>query len=104
MIYEFYCQKCNAIDEVVRLAKDSSLPYHCPDCGGLAKRHYTVPQTITKGEDIATYNPAFGQVVTDAQAKRMAKERGWVEVGNEDVAKHTAPPIRKSYDETDYFL
>lgn len=105
MIYEFYCSECNAIDEVVRPASDCNLPYNCPDCGKLARRHYTVPQTITKGEDIPTFNPAFGQVCTNAQAQRMARERGWVEVGNEDVAKHTPPPQRKAYDdENDYFL
>ena len=33
------------------------------------------------------YNPAFGKAVSNLEAKRLAKEKGWVEVGNEPVEK-----------------
>ena len=42
--------------------------------------------------------------MTDNQAKKEAKRRGLIEVGNEDVAKHIEGPKRISYDSTDYFL
>jgi hypothetical protein len=60
--------------------------------------------TITQGEDAPYLHPAFGTVMTNKQAAAEAKRRGWVEVGNEDVAKHTPPPARKEYEENDYFL
>jgi hypothetical protein len=79
-------------------------PYHCPDCNSVAVKQLTLPQVITEGEQIPYMHPAFGTVMTDKQAKAEAKRRGWVEVGNEDVSKHTSPPPRKSYEDNDYFL
>ena len=104
MKYEFYCPKCNAIDEVIRKMEHATDPYMCPDCNSVTRRHYTAPMVKTKGEEKPYFHPAFGQVVTDSQAKQMAKDRGWVEVGNEDVHKHTPGPKRVSYDSPDYFL
>ncbi len=104
MIYEFYCVNCDAIDEVMRPMEESGLPYTCPECDGDTRRHYVAPAIKTQGEQIPYFHPAFGRVVTDNEAKTEARQRGWVEVGNEDVAKHTAAPTRKSYDSDDYFL
>lgn len=104
MKYEFYCKPCNAIDEVERPMSEATLPYQCPDCGGPTSRHYTAPQVITKGEQVPYFHPAFGKVVTDNQAKQLAREKGWVEVGNEDIAKHTPAPKRDNYDFNDYFV
>lgn len=103
-LYEFYCAKCNAIDEVVRPIAQATLKYACPECKSDTERRYSTPQVITKGEQIAYLHPAFGQVMTDSQAKAEAKRRGLVEVGNEDVHKHIDPPKRVSYDSPDYFL
>ena len=102
--YEFYCRPCNAIDEIVRPMSQAKDPYRCPDCKSETKRHYTPPQVITEGEQIPYLHPAFGTVMTDNQAKKEAKRRGLIEVGNEDVAKHIEGPKRVSYDSTDYFL
>lgn len=33
------------------------------------------------------FNQALGTVCTDSEARQIAKERGLIEVGNEDVAK-----------------
>ena len=104
MKYEFYCKKCNAIDEVVRAMDHATDPYMCPECGDETRRNYTAPQVITKGEQIPYFHPAFGKVMTDKQASDLARSQGMIEVGNEDVAKHTAAPKRAAYDERDYFL
>jgi putative FmdB family regulatory protein len=104
MKYEFYCKKCNAIDEVIRTMDKATDPYMCPDCGEETRRNYTVPQVITKGEQIPYFHPAFGKVMTDKQAAEHARSKGLVEVGNENVAKHTPAPRRVAYDEPDYFM
>jgi putative FmdB family regulatory protein len=102
--YEFFCKPCNAIDEVVRAMKHANDPYQCPDCSGPTKKLFSRVQTITKGEDQKLMHPAFGTPMTNREAAAEAKRRGWIEVGNEDVGKHTEPPKRASYDENDYFL
>lgn len=102
-IYEFYCKKCNAIDEIVRPMHEASLPYNCPECGEVTSRKYTVPNVQTEGEQIPYVHPAFGTVMTDKQARAEAKARGWVEVGN-DTQDNISPPTHKSYEENDYFL
>ena len=98
MIYEFYCKNCDAIDEIERPMHEASLPYECPECDAPMKKHYTVPNTITKGEQIPYFHPAFGKVMTDRQAKMEARRNGWDEVGNEDVKKHIGPPPRQEYE------
>ena len=98
MIYEFFCKECNAIDEINRPAHEATLPYHCPECDMVMKRQYNVPNTITKGEQIPYFHPAFGKVLTDREAKAEARQNGWEEIGNENVAKHTPPPKRYEYE------
>ena len=105
MIYEFFCKKCNAIDEVRRHHMDMDEPVHCPDCNGAMKRHYTPPVVKTQGESIPYFHPTLGQLVkSDAHAAEIARSRGLVEVGNEDIHKHTGPVKRHNYDSPDYFL
>ena len=101
-VYEFDCKHCNAIDEVTRPAAECKEPYRCPDCDAVCQRHYTAPQVITQGEQVKYFHPAFGKVMSDLDAKREAKARGLIEVGNEDPNKHIAPPVT-NYDEPDYF-
>jgi putative FmdB family regulatory protein len=96
--YEFFCKRCNAIDEVVRPMSDSNLAYSCPECGGATTRHYSPPQVITQGEQIPYRHPAFGTIMTDNQAKAEAKRRGWVEVGNENLDRAIDPPRRQNYE------
>jgi putative FmdB family regulatory protein len=103
-VYEYFCKPCNAVDEVVRRVSQATDDYNCPECGTKARRHYSPPQVVTKGEQIPYMHPAFGTIMTDKQAQDEAKRRGWIEVGNEDVAKHTPEPVRRSYDEPDYFM
>lgn len=101
--YEFYCKKCNAIDEVTRSMKDSGLPYDCPECNERTVRRYTTPNIQTEGEQIPYLHPAFGTVMTDKQAKEEAKRRGLIEVGN-DTQDNISPPKHESYESNDYFL
>lgn len=95
-IYEFYCKKCNAIDEVVRPMAESSLPYDCPDCGQRTSKKLTLPNVQTEGEQIPYVHPAFGTIMTDKQAKAEARARGWVEVGTE--SQDDVKPSLKTYE------
>jgi len=101
--YEFLCRRCNAIDDVVRSAATRDLPYPCPQCHGETERHYSPPQVITHGEQIRYLHPAFGRIMSDREAKIEAKRQGLIEVGNEDMAKHIAPPKPLDYEADDYF-
>jgi putative FmdB family regulatory protein len=99
MIYEFLCKKCNAIDEIIRHHMDLADPVVCDECGSVMERKYTPPNIQTQGESIPHFNPALGMMVrSDSHAREVAKQRGLVEVGNEDVHKHTSGPRRQEYD------
>ena len=91
MIYEFLCKKCNCIDEVIRHHLDTE-DVICDDCGSKMDRQYSAPNVITQGESVPYFNHALGQVVkSDSEAKSIARQKGWVEIGNEDVSKHIKP-------------
>lgn len=96
-IYEFFCKKCNAIDEIVRPMSESSDPYDCPECGQRTVKKMSTPNIQTEGEQIPYLHPAFGTVMTDKQAKAEAKRRGLVEVGN-DSQNSISPPRRSNYE------
>jgi putative FmdB family regulatory protein len=99
MIYEFLCKKCNAIDEIVRHHMDLDDPVICDECKSTMVRQYTPPVVKTQGESIPYYNVALGQMVkNDKEAAQIARARGLVEVGNEDVTKHIPAPRRQAYD------
>jgi len=104
--YEYFCKNCNAIDELDRPMKHANSPTNCPECDMEMTRHYSghPPNVVTKGCEIPYLHPAFGTIMTDTQAKAEAKRRGLIEVGNEDVSKHTPAPEHKSYEADDYFL
>lgn len=95
--YEFYCEKCNAIDEVVRSVKDSGQAYDCPECNLRTVRRYNTPNVSIEVDQTPYLHPAFGTMMTDKQAREEAKRRGYVEVGN-DTQERVAPPRLKSYD------
>jgi hypothetical protein len=102
-VYEFLCKTCNCIDELELKAAEAVKPQACVQCKRAMIRQYTPPQVITKGNEVPYLHPAFGTVMTDSQARREAKARGWEEVGTEDMSKQPAAPPSKSYDENDYF-
>ena len=84
---------------------DSHEPALCHWCGESMRRIYAPPMIKCSGESISYFHPSLGQVVrSDDHARALAKEKGWVEVGNEDMKKHATTPVRKSYDADDYFI
>lgn len=104
-VYEFLCKKCNCIDEFKVPEAESKQPRNCSECGEAMTRHYTPPMTVTRGNEVPYMHPAFGTVMTDSQARREAKARGWEEIGTEDINKHAPQPKKADYlDENDFFV
>jgi hypothetical protein len=77
--------------------KDRNLPCDHPQgisCDGVMERIFSwkLHLTGTKVQE-RYFNHALGGVVTDTEARRIAKERGLIEVGNEIPGKHLKPEV-----------
>ena len=88
--YPYKCE-CSERFEVVKRVGEIDQVEHCPKCDKIATR--TISPTVgfygAGGWD-SSYDPAFGQVVNSAShRKRLAKERNWIEVGNDDPVKRS---------------
>lgn len=89
MIYEQECTSCGNKFEVVKPASEYDTIEICK-CGAEAKR-VPFPRKIHLSNTAVQspyFNHALGQVCTDNEARKIAKERGMIEVGNERVDKH----------------
>lgn len=90
MIYEYHCEKCNKSVDIAKPVKDYDKDEFC-ECGYLMQRHFA-PQKIhlynTKVQE-SYFSHALGKVVKgDNDLRQQAKQRGWIEVGNEKPEKH----------------
>ena len=88
--YPYECNGCSHNFEIVKQVADIDINEKCPKCSEYSRR------TISKYAgfygasdwDSDKIDPAFGvRVKSHAHRKRLAKERGWTEVGNEDMGK-----------------
>jgi putative FmdB family regulatory protein len=64
-LYEYKCQKCAAVFEIIQKISDSPLT-ECPECGGRLKKVLTAPAIQFKGS---------GFYITD-YAKKKRPEKG----------------------------
>lgn len=99
MIYEYQCNQCAVIFDVVKAVADFERAESCA-CGGDAKRLFR-PKIHLSGTAVEhpEYNPAFGQVVKNKRERQeLAKQRGMIEIGN-DKPKVEKPDLSKRYDE-----
>lgn len=90
LIYDYECTACKHQFEVIKSVKEYDNPEHCEKCQGVGRRVLSAKVGIHGASDwdTAHYSPAFGKVVkNNLEARRLAKERGWVEVGNENVER-----------------
>jgi len=95
LIYPYLCRDCSLEFEIIKSHVDIELPECCPSCGKIGVRTISKHQMIDKSSandwNMKSYNPAFGEALTPSEAKKLAKERGLTEVGNEDpnkISKH----------------
>ncbi len=89
IVYAYKCESCGASFDIVKPVSQYDADENC-QCGYLATR-IPFPQKIHLGRTAVEspyFNHALGQVCTDSEARKIAKERGLIEVGNEKVEKH----------------
>lgn len=90
MIYPHECSVCKEYFEVIKSLKDFDNPEYCPKCGMVGIRTIAHRQSFFGAADWDTrhYNPALGMVVrSNKEAQKIARERGMVEIGNENLEK-----------------
>lgn len=96
MIYEFTCTPCTKRFDVARRVSEYDLPASCPVCGIEAQRTPFPRKIHLYGTAVqnAYFHNGLGTVVRgETDAKAIAKERGLIEVGNEQVEKHVKPDL-----------
>lgn len=89
MIYEFKCKHCGEKFDVVKSAIEFSRTEPC-DCGNVADLIITGGAGFMGAKvEHEEYCPALGCRVKNSQhRKEIAKERGLIEVGNENMDKY----------------
>lgn len=88
MIYPYVCTGCGKKFEVTKSVRYIEDKEFCPVCSGEGRR--VVAGGIcfygASDWDSAQYDPALGRVIkSNAERRRIAKERGLEEVGTEPV-------------------
>jgi putative FmdB family regulatory protein len=93
VIYEYLCEVCGSHFDVVKPVSEYNTPEACRSCNYDATRVPFPRKIYLHGTAVQEkkWNPALGCAVTDSEAKKIAKERGLIEVGNEDPSKHLKP-------------
>lgn len=100
MVYEYHCEKCAKSTDIIKSVSEYNKDEPCSSCSSLMTRVFN-PGRITlyntKVQD-AYFSHAFGQVVKgDSHARTLAKDKGWIEVGNENPIDHVKPKV-SNYD------
>lgn len=102
MIYEYSCEKCQKSVDVVKPLADYDRVEMCPTCSDTKMiRAFAPTRTHLYGTKVeeAYFSHALGQVVKgDTHARQIAKQKGLIELGNENPHKHLKPKLH-SYDD-----
>ena len=87
MTYEYICDNCNAVFDVISNWDEYKDRYSCPNCSYMAKRVYSIPTVFN---DIEPYfDRGLGcRIESRADMKAKMIGLGVREVGNELVDKH----------------
>lgn len=86
MTYEYSCQVCETTWDVIKTVSEMDRMEACPDCQESGKRAFIPSRVYLSGTKVQhpEWNPAFGQVVNnDYHRSELAKEKGYVEIGND---------------------
>ena len=96
--YPYECTSCSHTFDVIKSVRQLDDPECCEKCSAPNARRYLVPVNFNGASDWNNqgWNPGLGCVTkSNAHAAKIAKERGLIEVGNEDVGKTIAAQERK---------
>ena len=86
MIYDYKCNKCNAVFEVIKTMAEVSKEESCPLCSHEHTTRVFSSNLHFIGAKVkdAYYNHGLGCVIkSDRQKNNLVKENGLIEVGNE---------------------
>lgn len=97
--YPYRCTNCQHEFDVVKPVADYNTEEQCPKCTIRAERfiartHFYGASDWNQKE----WNPAFGKALTPREARKEAKRRGMIEIGNEspeNIEKHFAKEREK---------
>lgn len=88
MIYEYECPQCKKTFEFIRAMADHRKQEMCKDCGSSLIRIISRPTLSISKTDWPEYNPGLGEVVNNRRHRAdLAKRRGLIEIGNENMNK-----------------
>ncbi len=89
--YDYQCNGCSKTFDVVKRLAELDRPEPCPACQSEQTARYFVRSYFYGASDWnkLEYNPGLGQWVKGGSKERarICKERGLIEVGNEDPDK-----------------
>lgn len=96
--YAYKCHSCHHTFDVVKSVRQIDDSESCEKCKAPDAIRYLVPVNFNGASDWNNqgWNPGLGCVTkSNAHASKIAKERGLIEVGNEDCVKTVAAQERK---------
>ena len=108
MTYEYLCESCGVLTDVIKSVKDIDRVEKCDHCDGVTARQFSFRvHFIGTSVESAEYNPGLGMVIKSKYHRsEEAKKQGLVEIGNEKpkvLRKHYADQRetkrRKSYED-----
>ena len=102
MIYVYECGICGKSEEITKSHVHIDSPEFCTECGVEMHRVMQVSNFKCYDHHKGEWNPGLGAYITsDRQKKRLMKEQGLVEIGNENVERHIESPEKRQEREWD---
>jgi hypothetical protein len=85
----YSCALCDVTTTVTKRIADIDREERCPHCAAtMCREVQAVNFTGHRNWDCTPHDPVFGcRIESHAHRKRLAKERGMIEIGNETVDK-----------------
>ena len=92
MIYEYRCGSCGHQFDVIKSYREIDNPETCYNCSSvdtsrLPPSRQSVDKSSAADWNVKSYQPAIGRHVSNSEMRRIAKQKGWDEVGTEPVEK-----------------
>lgn len=99
-VYPYACKSCDHHFDVAKSVRQIDDAEFCPLCQSDSKRYLVAVNFNGASDwDKAEFNAGLGCIVKNAKHReRIAKERGLIEVGNEDLGKFTSSQEKKLSD------
>lgn len=99
MKYPYHCPKCDTPQDKIKRHSEIDNDEICSQCDTIltSQDRKILPNGIFYGEKVedAYFDQSLGKVVNSTkEARKLAKEKGWIEVGTEEPEK-----IHKHFDD-----